>query len=222
MSKEYVPSRDAAFDPWFNNLVEYVLARVLAGTPVWPHIPAAEAEALAASYTAWHTAYVPTQKPHTAVDTEAKNDAKKAALKVIRPFVNRYLRYPPVTDEDRTAMAIPNHDTHPTPVPRPDDIPEVEALTPKPRVLRFRFRRTEMKRWGKPEGVHGMELVWVIAEARPEKVAELVHSAFATRSPLTLNFEEDERGKRVYYAVRWETGAMKKGDYSEIYQAVIP
>ncbi|MDR0639608.1 MAG: hypothetical protein LBG27_12035 [Spirochaetaceae bacterium] len=33
--------------------------------------------------------------------------------------MNRYLRYPPVTDEDRTAMAIPNHDTHPMPVPRP-------------------------------------------------------------------------------------------------------
>ncbi|MDR0638647.1 MAG: hypothetical protein LBG27_07085 [Spirochaetaceae bacterium] len=222
MASDYVPSRDAAFDMWFNNLVEYVLARVLAGTPARPHIPAAEAEALAASCTAWHTAYVPTQKPHTSVDTEAKNDAKKAALKVIRPFVNRYLRYSPVTDEDRTAMAIPNHDTHPTPVPRPDDIPEVETLTPKPRILRFRFRRANRKRWGKPDGVHGMELVWVIAEAPPVRVADLVHSAFATKSPLTLAFEEDERGKRVYYAARWETDAMKKGDYSEIYAAVIP
>ena len=152
MANHYIPSRDADFDTWFNNLVEYVLARVLAGTPVWPHIPAAEAEALANAYTAWHTAYVSTQKPHTAVDTEAKNDAKKAALKVIRPFVNRYLRYPPVTDEDRTAMAIPNHDTHPTPVPPPEDVPEVAVSTPLPRVLRFRFRRLGAKRWGKHSG----------------------------------------------------------------------
>ena len=41
MSRYYIPSNDAAFDTWLNNLVGYVLA----GPPVWPHIPAAEAEA---------------------------------------------------------------------------------------------------------------------------------------------------------------------------------
>ena len=79
-------------------------------------------------------------------------------MKVIQPFVNRCLRYPPVTDEDRTAMGILNHDSHPTPVPRPEDIPEVNAFTPKPCVLRVCFRRANMKRWGKTEGIHGMEL----------------------------------------------------------------
>jgi hypothetical protein len=71
------------------------------------------------------------------------------------------LTFPPHTpvdtDEDRTAMGIPNYDTRPTPVPKPADIPEVEALTVKLRVLGFRFRRANMKRWGKPENVHGKE-----------------------------------------------------------------
>jgi hypothetical protein len=156
------------------------------------------------------------------VDREAKNDAKRASKKAIRAFVNQYLRFPPVTDEDRTAMHIPNHDTRPTPVPIPGDIPEVEAQTPLPRVLRFRFRRANMKRWGKPRDVHGMELVWVIADTPPTKLAELIHSAFATKSPLELTFDEDQRGKRVYYAVRWETNAMKKGNFSEILSAIIP
>jgi hypothetical protein len=222
MGKEYIPTNDAAFDVWFNNLVEYVLAKVLTSTPAWPNIPAAEAQKLATACTDWHTAFTAFQGPHTKVDTEAKNDAKKAAQAVLRAFVNRYLRFPPVTNEDRTAMGIPNHDTHPTPVPRPDDIPEVEVLTPKPRVLRFRFRRANMKRWGKPEGVHGLELVWLVADKPPAKVSELVHSAFATRNPLDLFFEEDDRGKRLFYAVRWETGAMKKGDFSEILHAIIP
>jgi hypothetical protein len=62
----------------------------------------------------------------------------------------------------------------------------------------------------------------MIADAPPKKVSELQHSAFATRSPLDLTFEEDERGKRVYFAVRWETGTVKKGDFSEIYSAIIP
>ncbi|MDR1211215.1 MAG: hypothetical protein LBK40_03175, partial [Spirochaetaceae bacterium] len=120
------------------------------------------------------------------------------------------------------AMRIPNHDTHPSPIPEPDDIPEVEAQTPLPRVLRFRFRRANMKRWGKPKGVHGMELVWVISDTPPKEVEELVHSAFATKSPLELTFKESERGKRLYYAVRWETNAMKKGKFSAIYSVIIP
>jgi hypothetical protein len=160
--------------------------------------------------------------PYTQVDREAKNDAKRASKKAIQAFVNQYLRFPPVTDEDRTAMGIPNYDTHPSPIPIPGDIPEVEAQTPLPRVLRFRFRRATMKRWGKPKDVHGMELVWVISDTPPTEIEQLIHSAFATKSPLELTFKESERGKRVYYAVRWETGTVKKGKSSEIYSAIIP
>jgi hypothetical protein len=59
-------------------------------------------------------------------------------------------------------------------------------------------------------------------EEPPVQVKDLLHSAFATRSPLELVFEEDERGKKVYFAVRWENGAGKKGKWSDIYSAVIP
>ena len=75
MAIYYIPFNDAAFDAWFNNLVEYVLARVMTGTPVWTHIPVAET--LDNVRTAWHTAYVPTLKPHTKVDTEAKMTRKR-------------------------------------------------------------------------------------------------------------------------------------------------
>jgi hypothetical protein len=223
MSKDYLEKNDGEFDRFYQFMCQYV--NIKCGppdAPQWSHIPDAARTRLNDGYTAWRAAYAATLGPHTPVDTEAKNDAKKAAKAIIRPFVNQYLRYLPVTDEDRTAMGIPNHDSHPTPTPRPEDIPEVEAQTPKPRTLRFRFRRANMKRWGKPDDVHGMELVWLISDTPPVKVAELVHSSFATRSPLELVFEEDQRGKRLYYAVRWETGTVKKGEFSDIYSAIIP
>jgi hypothetical protein len=221
MGKEYMPNNDAAFDNWFKFMLDYVTQRVSQG--IWAHIPQEALTTLTDTYNAWYAVYVPTIGPHTPVQTEAKNDAKKAAKKtVIRPFVNQYLRFLPVTNEDRTAMGIPNKDTHPTPVPAPQDIPEVEAQTPKPRMLRFRFRRVNMKRWGKPAGVHGLELVWLIADKPPVLVKDLVHSAFATKNPLELTFEENQRGKRLYYAVRWETGTVKKGDFSDIFSAIIP
>ncbi|MDR1374992.1 MAG: hypothetical protein LBJ24_08480, partial [Treponema sp.] len=204
MAHDYIPSSDAAFDGWFIFLVQYVTAQCVEGT--WTHIPQAARTELTGARNNWTTAYTNVKGPHTPVDTEAKNDARKAATAVLRPFVNQYLRYSPVTNEDRKAMGIPNRDTHPTPVPEPPDIPEVEARTPKPRVLDFRFRRANSKRWGTPGDVHGMELVWLISDTPPEQVEDLVHSAFATKSPLKLTFKESERGKRFYYAVRWETG----------------
>jgi hypothetical protein len=219
---DFIPNNDAKFDDWFKFLNQYVNQKCTGSTPEWTHIPAAARTALQDAYTAWYTAYANAKGPHTPVQTEAKNDAKKAAKQALRPFINQYLRFPPVTDEDRTAMKIPNKDTHPTPVPTPGDIPEVEAQTPLPRVLRFRFRRVNMKRWGKPKDVHGMELVWLISDTLPAEIEQLVHSAFATKSPLELTFKESERGKRLYYAVRWETGTVKKGKFSEIYSAIIP
>jgi hypothetical protein len=147
---------------------------------------------------------------------------RKGVEHAARGFVNRYLRFEPVTDEDRDNMGVPNRDMMPTPVPNPEDVPEVEVSTPLPRTLRFRFRRIGAKRWGKPEGVHGLELLWVIADAPPAKMEDFPHSAFSTKNPLELTFNEDQRGKRVYFAARWETGAMKKGPESDIFSAVIP
>ncbi|MDR0601742.1 MAG: hypothetical protein LBG42_05110 [Treponema sp.] len=222
MSKDYLALNDADFDQWFKFMNQYVNTKCTGTTPEWTHIPQAARAEMAASYSDWYTAYSNFLGPHTTVDTEAKDDAKKAAKKKARAFVNQYLRFPPVTNEDRTAMGIPNHDTHPSPVPVPDDIPEVKALTPLPRVLYFLFRRFNRKRWGKPEGVHGMELVWLISDVPPTLVSELVHSEFATKSPLKLTFEENMRGKRLYFAVRWETGTAKKGTFSAIYSVIIP
>jgi hypothetical protein len=78
-----------------------------------------------------------------------------------------------------------------------------------------------MKRWDKPDDIHGMELVWHISDTPPKEVEELIRSSFATKSPMELTFKESERGKRLCYAVRWETGTVKKGKFSEIYSVVI-
>jgi hypothetical protein len=98
----------------------------------------------------------------------------------------------------------------------------VEAQTPAPRTLRLRFRAENAIRWGKPPRVHGLECLWAIADTPPAKIGDLLHSAFATRSPLDMTFDEDQRGKRFWFAVRWENGTVQKGNWSEIFNAVIP
>jgi hypothetical protein len=127
-----------------------------------------------------------------------------------------------VPDNGCRELRIPIYDKTHTPHPAPDSVPETEVETPHPRTLRIKFRHENAPRWGKPEFVHGLECLWVIADAPPERIGDLLHSAFATRSPLELTFDENERGKRVYFAVRWESGTVKKGPWSDILSAVIP
>ena len=121
-TQDYIPTRDADFDGWFENLKNYVVAKTPMDAPVWP-IPLEKVTALAAHYTAWHTAYDKTLGAHTSVDTEAKNDAKKEAVGFIRPFVAQYLKFDPVTNEDRTAMNLHNRDTTKTAIGVPTTRP---------------------------------------------------------------------------------------------------
>ena len=153
----------------------------------------------------------------------AKNEKKAELVKKEETFVRNHLQNnDKMTNLGREQLRIPIYDKKPTPRPAPDTVPEVEPSTPLPRTVRFRLRAENAKRWGKPAYVHGIELLWVIADTPPAKIEDLLHYAFATKNPLDLVFDEDRRGERVYYAARWESGTVKKGPWSAIFSAVIP
>jgi hypothetical protein len=44
----------------------------------------------------------------------------------------------------------------------------------------------------------------------------------ATRTPFTLEFSGHERGKTVYFALRWENTRGEKGHWSPIQNAIVP
>jgi hypothetical protein len=62
----------------------------------------------------------------------------------------------------------------------------------------------------------------MIMDNPPKSVDELIHSEFDTHSPLTLKFNEEDRGKSVWMCGRWDNTKGKKGPWSEFYNAVIP
>ena len=47
--------------------------------------------------------------------------------------------------------------------------------------------------------------------ARPGHVGELPHLETATANPIVLEFEEEERGMRVYFAARWVNNTSQHG-----------
>jgi hypothetical protein len=61
----------------------------------------------------------------------------------------------------------------------------------------------------------------VISDEPVESLGKLSHSTFDTKTPLFLEFDREDRGKRVYLAMRWENTRGEKGPFSPIVSAVI-
>jgi hypothetical protein len=224
MSKKYIPRKDADFDQWLAFLIQYVTGKCTGSTPAWNHIPPAARAALSAVYVAWKTAYEKTIGPHTPVDTEAKNDAKKAAEAAVRPFVAQYLRFPPVTNEDRTAMGIPNHDTHPTPIKPPETRPSFSIVQMGPGTLGIIYRNGDKARKGsKPAGVEGARIYYGFFDGPLTDQKLLPASVWATKCPHLIRFRETDRGKRVYFALKWEIRKENgESPWSEILSELVP
>lgn len=223
MSSDFLPSADAKFDAWYKNFCQYVTEKTSGTNPEWKHIPKERISALVKAREKWETAYEKYLKPHTDEVTGEKNEARKEAEGVIRPFKRNFIDdRDEVSDTQRLAMRVPLRNKTPVRGYEPDTYPEVEVDTSLIRQLLFYFRNLGSQRRGKPRGVHGMQLCWAILDAPPVSMDELANSAFSTSSPLTLKFEENQRGKRVYFCARWETNANKKGPWGVIGSAIIP
>jgi hypothetical protein len=224
MSKPYIPGKDADFDKWLAFLIVYVGKKCEGSPPAWTHIPPEARSALSDAYAVWKAAYEKTTGPHTPVDTEAKNDAKAAAKAVVQPFVAQYLRFPPVTNEDRTAMGIPNHDTHPTPVKPPETGPSFSIVQMGPGTLGIIYRNGEKGRKGsKPRGVVGARIYYCVSDEPITEQENLSWSKWATKCPHIIRFRESDRGKRVYFALKWEIRKENgESPWSEIQSELVP
>jgi hypothetical protein len=171
----------------------------------------------AAAYKAWADPAL-----RTKVDIENLKQAKAAFTAVYRKLYQLIKHLPTVTNGDLAAMGFPtvSAPTH-TPVPPPNTAPEAEIRFPAPSVVEIHFRDAGSERKGKSHGVHGAEIGWAILESAPSKMADLVHSSFDTNSPFRLTFDIDQRGKTLYFAVRWENTRGEKGPWSEIHNVIV-
>ncbi|GAB6393089.1 MAG: hypothetical protein MdMp014T_2462 [Treponematales bacterium] len=222
-TQDYIPTRDADFDGWFLNLKNYVTTKTSGGTPAWTHIPADKVTSLAARYDAWHSAYEATVAPHTSVQTEAKNDQRKSTEAFVRPFVNQYLRFEPVTNEDRTAMGVHNKDTTRTDISTPTSRPVITDLKPLGGFqieIAFRDEPTPDSR-AIPYGCNGCLLNYAVGAAKTEDYAALATTKLMTKSPWTLGLTPDTEGKFLSCATRWQNEKGELGPWSEVQHTVV-
>jgi hypothetical protein len=229
-SKNYIPDPDVKFEPWFKYLTVYVVENTTGSPPKWTHIPQSEVDKLNTVYINWNTAYTAALGPHTSVQTEAKNNAKKAAKSVIRPFVNQYLRFPPVSVEDRTAMSIPNRDVKPTPIHAPTSQAEADLTFPGVHIVELVKIRKVGSLSDDPRSDYGVRVYYGIVDATNEKWRipappvtgdNLYHSVFTREKKQLFDFD-GESGKTLYICLRYETSRGLPGPFGPILHAVIP
>jgi len=215
---DYIPQNAAQFNAFFLNLMSYVGNKM----SLWANIPQDRFTELMTARSAFQTAYQATQGSHSPAQTLARNEAQAAATRVIRAFVNQFLRFPPVTNVDRLEMGIPNHDTirtdHTVVTEMVDFV--IHLSTIRELMVDFWIQGEEHR--AKPSGYDGAVIIWGLRDTPPEHPDELPHHTMASRTPYALLFEEPERGQTVQIALAWQNERGILGRWSEYKSAVIP
>jgi hypothetical protein len=220
-AKDSVPSGDPGFDAWLTNQVDYVNAKITAGA--WTHIPPDKMTALNKHQTDWHAAFVKIQGPHTAVDTEAKNEARRAVEHFVRQFDQQFLKYDPVTNQDRVAMGLPILDTTHTPIGDPKTRPVITALRAKGGfAVEIRFQDEETPdSTAIPYGMNGCLLNYAWGPEKIEDYAAVNETRLMTRTPFDLNLPPQAEGKYLSCYARWQNETGHLGKPSEIQHIAI-
>jgi len=155
-------------------------------------------------------------------DTFLKTEARKTYEPILRQLVAQLLASPLVSDGQLNLMGLHRrpHESTPVPVPQTHPVAEIDSSEPSQLTIHFKNAGSESK--AKPFGVHGAEIVWDFGAEPPVDPSDLTHSTFDTNSPMTLAFNGADRGRTVYFAVRWENTRGEKGPWSMTYSAIIP
>jgi hypothetical protein len=172
----------------------------------------------------WATAWDAYQNPvtRTPLITFTKTEKRKSYEKALRILVKGLQSNPRVTQDDLRNMNIAISSSTRTPVPKPTSYIDCFADTSVLRQVTIHFHDHAGESHAKPRGVHGAEIRWDVRDTPPTEVTDLTQSSFDTHSPYTLEFEESQRGKTVWFCLRWENTKGEKGPWGELTYAIIP
>jgi hypothetical protein len=65
-------------------------------------------------------------------------------------------------------------------------------------------------------------VIWGILDEPPADHSNLTSHTMASKTPHSLEFTEEDRGKRVYVALCWQNERGLTGAWSDIQSAIIP
>jgi len=219
--KGYIPTTFADFHSWFTKLNDYVVKKTSGTRPTWDHIPKKERDTFHAAYEEWKALYEATLVSDSVSVPTKRRNAKKRAEQVIRPFVKRHIHYEGVSPDERKEMDIPNHVRSRLQKTRIEEAVEFTLVIEGLRKVHAHYKVLGAKGKAKPRNYDGVVIRWALLDAEPKSIEELTQTAIASRTPHTLLFSEEDRGKKIYAALAWKNGSMQ-GPWTNIQSTYVP
>lgn len=159
----------------------------------------------------------------TAPVVRARLEARWGYERALRAFAMEHLaRSGRVGDGDRVSLGLRVRGVGGVRAGAPVSVPWVRVLLPEQRRLVMEFKDEGEGRRGKPRGVWGVELRYGLLGVRPSGVEGWGRSCVATRGPFVLDFDEGERGGRVFFCLRWLNARGVGGPWGELLSAIVP
>jgi hypothetical protein len=215
---DYIPQKDSELVAWSANFTGQVVANAAA----W-EIPPGEVSVLQEANTTFAILHAQADSPaKNSIVVAEKNTARTTLVGIIRTLAGFRLKNPVITDAQRIALGLHVHDTTPSTIPVPHTRPELDIDVVDFRRLKVVFQDMGSDSKAKPYGVNGAVIVYAVLDAPPADINALTRSVLATRTPYTLEFTEEERGKTVYVAICWQNETGERGPWSEIESAIVP
>jgi hypothetical protein len=137
-------------------------------------------------------------------------------------MTNFRLKNPVITDAARVALGLNVRNKTKTTIPVPSKSPKSRISILDSRMLSVEFKDQDSVGKGKPYGINGAVISYAVLETPPTGPEQLLHSVLATRTPHTLEFAAEDRGKTVYVALRWQNEKGQTGPWSNIETAIVP
>ncbi|XVJ60055.1 MAG: hypothetical protein HEQ23_11925 [Tepidisphaera sp.] len=220
--EHYMPRPDGDFAAWANHYYDAV--------EKWWSVNGfdeSELKPLKDALALWAAAY----PAHVAAQQRAEGarqakDAARAALeKQVRPVTNFVQGYPKTTNADRAEMGITVRDTSPTPAPAPSSRPLalVESGQRLTHQLRLVDESTPTRR-ARPKGVQRAEVFVALTppgSPAPANPSDYRYIGSVTRGETTLSFESDKGGMQAHYLSRWVSTSGATGPWSETASATV-
>ena len=215
-----IPRRD--YD--FNVIQEFITQMTVKNSEAWKIDTEWLTTDIMPAKNEWVTAWNKYKDPatRTVVMTFSKNEARKKYEVQLRKLVKYLQSNPLVNNNDLRSMRIVVPSNVRTPAPVPTSYPIATVDSSIMRRLTINFRDSEGFAIAKPKGVHGAEIKWGIDIEYPIDTSMLPNSSFDTRTPFMLEFLNTERGKKVYFCMRWENTVGVKGPWGIIETAIVP
>ena len=216
---DFFPTRNADLLEWLKNFSTVVAAKASA----WS-IPVQTASALAAKVAAYETIYeAATGENGTRALTLEKNEKRDELKAEVRNIKNKHIDYnEAVSDPDRERLGLPIPDRNPTPKPRPAGRPLLEVMPSNNRQHTVSALNQATGKKIRPDDAHGVRYAWEIRDDAPANAGDLRHSVFRVKTTEVFDYDEAERGKKVFYAACYENAKGEAGPWSDIIEAVIP